>query len=90
MSHDVYRDGKVHVCARMCRTCIFHPGNRMSLNPGRVEQMVADAVQDDSAIVCHSTLDGPNSVCRGFFERHKTAPLQVAERLQVIEFVEVE
>lgn len=90
MSHDVYRDGKVHVCAAMCRTCIFHPGNRMRLNPGRVEQMVADAVAGDSAIVCHSTLDGPNAVCRGFFEKYRTAPLQVAERLQVIQFVEVE
>jgi hypothetical protein len=27
---------------------------------------------------------GGNSVCRGFFDRHKTAPLQIAERLGFI------
>ena len=91
MSHNAYRNGKVHVCRSMCPTCIFRPGNKMHLHPGRVEQMVSDATANESAIICHDTLygDGPqaNAVCRGFFDRHKTSALQIAERLGVVELV---
>lgn len=82
--HDVYRDGRIHVCARMCDTCIFRPGNLMDLQPGRVAQMVADAVRKESTIVCHQTLDGKNAACRGFYDRYPTQPLQVAARLGLI------
>lgn len=84
-----YRNGKVYVCKRLCKTCIFRPGNLMHLKEGRVEQMVADSVKKDTAIICHSTLDGDNAVCRGFFNRHKTTPLILAERLGMIEEVEL-
>lgn len=85
--HNAYRNGKVHVCRRMCSTCIFRPGNLAGLMPGRVDQMVAQATAADSAIICHSTLDGDNAVCRGFFDRHATGPLQIAERLGYLEFI---
>jgi hypothetical protein len=84
--HNAYRDGRVHVCIAQCPTCIFRPKNRMRLAPGRVADMVALATRNESAIVCHDTLDGDNAVCRGFFDRHPTQPLQVAERLGLIEF----
>lgn len=84
--HNAFRGWRVHVKGKMCSTCIFRTGNLMSLVPGRVEQMVAKAERDASAIICHDTLGGDNAVCRGFFDRHKTAPLQVAERLGVIEW----
>jgi hypothetical protein len=83
----VYRgDGMVHVCSLMCDTCIFRPGNLMHLNEGRVEQMVRDATRLESCIPCHQTLDGKQAVCRGFYERHATAPLQIAARLGYLEF----
>ena len=76
---NVYRDGKVHVCQKMCKTCIFRAGNLMQLETGRVDGMVADAVANESAIICHSTLGGDeNAVCRGFFDQHKTLPLKLA------------
>jgi hypothetical protein len=50
--------------------------------------MVAGSVKNDAAIPCHETLDGGNSVCRGFFDRNETAPLQIAERLGFIEWTE--
>jgi hypothetical protein len=87
MKHNVYRDGKIHVCAEKCATCIFRPGNLMALQSGRVRGMVDAAKRDGSTIVCHATLDGDNAACRGFFDRHKTPPLQVAERLDLIEWV---
>lgn len=84
----VFRDGKIHVCRTMCKTCIFKPGNLMNLQPGRVEQMVADATKNESCIPCHCTLGGAEAVCRGFYERHPTSPLQIAQRLDRIELVD--
>lgn len=86
--HNAYRDRKIHVCRRMCKTCIFRPGNLMNLAPGRVTDMVDDATRDQSAIICHSTLSGDNAVCRGFFDHHPTLPLRLAVATDAIEFVE--
>lgn len=82
-----YRDGRVHVLAERCPTCIFRPGNPMRLEPGRVREMVGQAVQDDSAITCHSTIYEPGilpAICRGFYDAHRTTPLQLAERLGLL------
>lgn len=55
--------------------------------------MVEQATEDESAIVCHKTLYGgrgrkmKNAICRGFFDKHPTAPLQIADRLGLIEYV---
>lgn len=87
--HNAYRDGRVHVLEEMCATCVFRPGNLMRLARGRLAGMVASARRDDSAIVCHSTLyrdDVENAVCRGFFDRHPTTPLQIASRLDLVTF----
>lgn len=89
---NVYRDGKVHVCAKQCPNCIFHPGNRFHLNPGRLEDMIAGAHNVDalgSAIVCHDTLEGDNAVCRGFFDKHPTPVLQIADRMGFVRYVPV-
>lgn len=88
MTRPVFVDGMVHVNERMCETCIFRPGNLMGLEPGRVEDVVKQNVDAGAALPCHSTLDGDQqAVCRGFFDRHATAPLQIAERLGFIKFV---
>lgn len=78
--------------AEMCATCIFRPHNAMQLRPGRVREMIASATRDESAIVCHHTLeDDKQAVCRGFYELDEhgpTAPLQIATRLgRVVEWV---
>jgi len=87
--HQIYRDGRIHVCREMCSTCIFRPGNLMELRSGRVRGMVDEAKGNDGAIVCHKTLDGEeHAVCRGFFERYPTTPLQLADRLGLIEEVD--
>lgn len=87
--HNAYRDGKVHVCRQLCETCVFRPDNLMRLEPGRLVAMVAETKANESAIICHSTLyrdHVDNAVCRGFYDRHPTQPLQIAERLGLIEF----
>lgn len=83
-----WRDGKLWVLTRKCDTCIFRPGNLMSLKDGRVDAMVSDCIQQDVIIPCHSTLDGPRSVCRGLYDVHRDdiTVMQLAERLEVFAF----
>lgn len=86
--HNAYRDGEVHVLAEMCATCVFRKGNLMQLKGGRVREMVDSAKDAESTIVCHATLHDPaiHAVCRGFFDRHSTLPLRLAQALDRIAF----
>ncbi|GAA3302495.1 hypothetical protein Dvina_51510 [Dactylosporangium vinaceum] len=85
--------GKSRLLARQCGTCIFHPGNRMHLAPGRLKQIVDEAVTEGSYVICHATLpygEHPEvqpAICRGFADRYTTWRLQVIARL--FGFVEV-
>lgn len=86
-SGNSFRDGAVHVVSERCTTCIFNPGNQMDLNAGRVKDLVQQARDADSAIICHSTLDTEaNAVCRGFYDGYDTAPLRLARRMGCVEF----
>src|SRR2546430_5700528 len=74
---------KTRLLSRQCATCIFQPGNPMSLTPGRLRDLVDQARTRDSFIICHETLpyaDPPPgvrpAVCRGFHDRYDTAALQ--------------
>lgn len=82
-----FRDGRVHVLAEQCSTCVFRPGNLMSLEPGRLRDLVASNVEADSALTCHATLyrdDVPEAICRGFYDRHPTLPLRLAAALDLL------
>lgn len=88
MISDVFRDGRVHVKARGCSTCIFRAGNLMALQEGRVEQMCRDADEAHSAIVCHDTLDQTHqAICRGYFDRRSSMTVRLALALDLVEFV---
>lgn len=68
-----------------CPTCIFRPGNKMGLRPGRRKEMLAEARRNEGCIPCHETYDDKvQAVCRGQFDALKTQPLQIAERLDMI------
>lgn len=91
--HRPFRDGKVHVLAEQCSTCVFRGGNLMHLAPGRVKELVTDNVEADSALQCHQTLpysdkDRPGAVCRGFFDAYadQTVPLRLAKAVGVVVF----
>jgi hypothetical protein len=89
--HNAYRNGRVHVCDRLCDTCIFKPSQE-AIPKERVDGMVAESIRNDSAIVCHSTLNTKpkkNSVCRGFYENHggESLSLRAAMAFELIEFV---
>lgn len=90
---EVYRDGKVHVMSERCSTCVFRPGNKMHLPPGRFKQLVEVNRENDTAFACHQTLDYGGydvpgaAVCRGYFDAYKDeiTPLMMARALDVIE-----
>jgi hypothetical protein len=80
--------GKVRVLSQRCDTCVFWPGNRMGLAPGRFEQIVDGNVAAGALLTCHATLPygpypdfGP-AVCAGFWakHRHETGAGRIAER----------
>lgn len=89
---NVYRDGKVHIRLEMCDSCVFRPGNLMSLRSGGLKAIIDGNLELDVPLVCHQTLDihpdgGNEAVCRGFFERYPTTPMELAERWGLIEWV---
>jgi hypothetical protein len=65
-----WRDGRVWVLSDKCSTCIFRPHNLMQLAPGRVAGMIEACLREDTVIPCHQTLDGPRSICRGFYDTY--------------------
>ena len=87
---NTFRDGKVQVMGKMCTTCIFRPGNLMSLEDGTVERMVNRCLESDDTIPCHSTLGSDGAICRGLFDRHgrDIMPIRLAVAMQVLEEVE--
>jgi hypothetical protein len=87
-----WRDRKVWVLTDKCTTCIFRPGNLMHLAAGRVQAMVRTAVENQSVIPCHKTLDGPRSICRGFWDsyRNEIMPLRLAQAMDIVEYAEFE
>ncbi|MDH6466074.1 hypothetical protein M2302_006280 [Micromonospora sp. A200] len=86
--------GKSRLLSRQCDTCVFAPGNKMHLAPGRLRDLVAEARARESFIVCHSTLphyrhpDAQPAICRGFADRYRTQALRFIERL--FGFIEVD
>ncbi|WP_405098280.1 HAD domain-containing protein [Micromonospora sp. NBC_01412] len=78
---------KSRLLSRQCDTCIFRPGNLMHLSEGRLRNLVAEALRDESFVICHDTLphyrnrDVKPAICRGFADRYSTQALQVIERL---------
>lgn len=92
MSKPVYSDGKVHVVSEMCSTCVFRPGNLMTLQPGRLKGMVEGSIAGGAAITCHKTLYGQaeqEATCRGFFDRYadRVLALRLARDSAIIEEV---
>lgn len=86
---DCFDDAGLHVRRTRCSTCIFAPGNRMRLRPGRVRDMVEECQANDSYVPCHELLDGPiGAVCRGSFDVLDTTPLQLARRLGYVVLVD--
>lgn len=89
----VYSGGRVHVMAKKCSTCIFHPGNQMNLVPGRVKAMVEESIAAGAGITCHKTIlgqAGQEATCRGFYDSYadKVPAFRMARGMGLIEEVD--
>ncbi|AUR81211.1 hypothetical protein Ares1_0087 [Vibrio phage Ares1] len=79
----------MQVSKRCCGQCLFTP--KKIVSDARKKDILKTCEQDDTHFICHkATIKKQNVVCRGFFENQSTNALRVAERLGLIEFVEVE
>jgi hypothetical protein len=71
---------------------VFAPYNTYSctedgLNSAQIAANIAAQINaSDPYCTATVTLDGDRAVCRGFYDQHATAPLQLAERMSLIEF----
>lgn len=89
---NVYRNGKVHVCAEKCDTCIFRR-DVSPVAPACVAQLVESATRKQGVIPCHHTIrpgsgrKKAEAVCKGFFDLQSTPQMQLALRLGMIEYV---
>jgi hypothetical protein len=71
----------------MCGTCVGRPGNLMSLDPGRLAELVAVNRARESYLVCHATQrDGLHpqageALCRWFYDLPRPAAFIQVMRL---------
>lgn len=77
---------KPRLLSRRCETCILGGVSPAPLQPGRLKQLVQDAVDGGGHIVCHSTLSNTNpqgAICRGFYEGvgYRSNGIRIMERL---------
>lgn len=88
-----YRNGRIHVHANKCDTCVFRKGNPMKLAPGRLAEIIDENLKADTALICHKTTyeqKPDENVCKGFFDAYgdEITALQIAERMGLIELVD--
>lgn len=84
---------RVRLMADKCSTCVFRPGNKMDLEPGRLQGMIDSVRATDSYIPCHKTLGTglPSAICRGGHDAHEGALARMADRLGgLVEVTEAE
>ena len=80
-------NGRPLLCNQMCGTCILRPANdgAIPLRPGRLKELVNDALAGGGFVICHSTgrRGVKPAVCRGFFDRfgHLSNVLRIWGRL---------
>jgi hypothetical protein len=75
--------------AERCSSCVFRPGNLMSLSPGRLADLVQGNLDNGAALICHQTLDYGDhpefgeAVCRGFYDAYgdQCNSIRVMERI---------
>lgn len=86
----------IRVLARRCDTCVFNPGNRMHLMPGRLASLVQQIRARRSHLICHSTLPGISkepiqaAICRGYADAYgdEVRVLQLGRAMDFVEEVE--
>ncbi len=80
---------KLLVYKTCCKNCIFTENRIVSKD--RAQSILSNALRKGTYFICHSaSIRNKDIVCRRFYDehRHHSRLIQVAERLDVLEFVE--
>lgn len=81
-------NGKLRVCAKRCSQCLFTDAK--IVGDDRKLALLAECRRTGKYFLCHkSTIAGTAVVCRGFYDEQESALCQVAQRLGLVEFVQV-
>ncbi len=72
-----------------CDQCLFSP-NRI-VDSKRMASVLRTCQQRDTFFECHKgTIAGEHVACRGWYERFSCNLSRIAERLNVVEFIDVD
>lgn len=75
------------VCEEKCDQCLF-TDNRI-VRPGRVKEILKECRQKDSHFTCHkASIAGGDVCCRGFYDTQTSQMIRIAQRLNMVEFVD--
>lgn len=75
------------VCEGKCDQCLFTPQRIVSA--ARMRGILNECRQQDIHFVCHkASIAGRDVCCRGFYETQTSQMIRIAQRLNMVEFVD--
>ena len=70
-----------------CNECLYSKDRVVSQS--RAKQVIKDCRRNDSHFQCHKgTINGDDICCRGFYDSESTNLIRIAQRLNMIKFVD--
>ena len=76
-----------NVCKEKCDQCLFTDERIVSKK--RMVQIIKECRQQDTHFQCHKgTIAGKDICCKGFYDTQTTNLIRIAQRLNMVRFVE--
>lgn len=77
------------VMAEQCDQCLYSPNKIVS--DARRKQLLRELTRKDCHFICHkASIAGRNVCCRADFDRRPSQMVRIAERLNVVSFVNID
>ena len=77
------------VCDKPCDQCLFSKNRIVSAS--RMKQILSDCRKSDTHFICHkATIAGNDICCHGFYHTQTSNLIRIAQRLRMVEMVNVE
>lgn len=74
------------VCNEPCNQCLFSKDKIVSNE--RRKQILDECKREDTHFICHkATIEGKEVCCRTFYDTRDTNLIRIAQRLNMVEFV---
>ena len=79
------------IAKKCCDQCPWLP-NSTTVRPGRLNEIKKELLRRDCHFVCHKSIvrGGDEVVCKGGYDFHHGQLIRIAQRLDAIQFVDVE